>query len=119
MIEQAYEAPRNDIERAVARAMQELLGLKQIGIHDNFFDLGGHSLLAIQVVTRLRKEFQVDLPMRDFLFEAPTVAGIAKMISDHQPSMDDQTALASLLDQIEAMTSEEVQNQLQEDPSED
>ena len=114
-----YEAPRNDIERAVARAMQELLGLKRVGIHDNFFDLGGHSLLAIQAVTRLRKEFQVDLPMRDFLFEAPTVAGIAKMISDHQPSMDDQTALASLLDQIEAMTSEEVQDQLQEDPSED
>jgi hypothetical protein len=41
------------------------------------------------------------------------------MISDHQPSMEDQTALASLLDQIEAMTSEEVQDQLQEDPSED
>jgi acyl carrier protein len=103
------------MERAVAQVMQELLGLERIGIHDNFFDLGGHSLLAIQAVTRLRKAFQVDLPMRDFLFEAPTVAGIAKLIAAHQPDAKDQMALASLLDQIEAMTSEDVQDQLSED----
>ena len=109
------DAPRDAIERAVAQVMQELLGLERIGIHDNFFDLGGHSLLAIQAVTRLRKAFQVDLPMRDFLFEAPTVAGIAKLIAAHQPDAKDQMALASLLDQIEAMTSEDVQDQLSED----
>ena len=117
--EQGYEAPRNDIECAVAQAMQDLLGLPRIGIHDNFFDLGGHSLLAIQAVTRLRKEFQVDLPMRDFLFEAPTVAGIASIIAANQPSLSDQAALANLLDQIEAMTQEEVKDQLKADPSED
>ncbi|MEM9212767.1 MAG: beta-ketoacyl synthase N-terminal-like domain-containing protein [Cyanobacteria bacterium P01_F01_bin.150] len=78
-----YVAPRNSIETAVSEAMQELLGIGQVGIHDNFFELGGHSLLAIQAVSRLRNEFNVDLPMREFLFESPTVAGIAKIIEEN------------------------------------
>jgi acyl transferase domain-containing protein/acyl carrier protein len=106
-----YIAPRNDIEQTVAIAMQELLGIEKIGVEDNFFELGGHSLLAIQAVTRLRQTFQVELPMREFLFESPTVAGIAKVIADNlngNAAMQNQQEILELLEQVEAMESEQI-----------
>ena len=98
-----YVAPRTTIEATVVAVMEDLLGIESIGIHDNFFELGGHSLLAIQAITRLRQAYQVDLPMRAFLFEAPTAAGLAKTIAEHQPTLSDQTqsVLENLLDKIE------------------
>ncbi|MBE9060858.1 type I polyketide synthase [cf. Phormidesmis sp. LEGE 11477] len=108
-----YAAPRTPVEQAVAQAMGDLLGIAEVGIHDNFFELGGHSLLAIQAVTQLRQKFPVELPMRAFLFEAPTVAGIAGIIQE-QIDESEKTALSeenkatmeSLLDQIESMPPE-------------
>ncbi|MCC5620387.1 type I polyketide synthase [Nostoc sp. CHAB 5715] len=101
-ISTTYVAPSNYIESRVAQLMENLLGIAPIGIHDNFFELGGHSLLAIQAVSQLREEFQVELPMRQFLFESPTVAGIAKIIIENQtPTLDDPEAIAALLDQVE------------------
>jgi acyl carrier protein len=73
--ERKYVAPRNENEEKVTRIMAEVLNVEQIGIHDNFFDLGGHSLLATQFVARVRKFFQVELPVRS-IFEEPTVAGL-------------------------------------------
>ncbi|AKJ29466.1 non-ribosomal peptide synthetase [Caldimonas brevitalea] len=72
----AYVAPRDDIEQQIAAVWSELLELEPVGVHDNFFELGGHSLVATQVVTRLRRRFDVELPVRE-LFAAPTVAGLA------------------------------------------
>ncbi|MCC5604399.1 type I polyketide synthase [Nostoc favosum] len=101
-ISTTYVAPSDYIETRVAQLMENLLGIVPIGIHDNFFELGGHSLLAIQAVSQLREEFQVELPMRQFLFESPTVAGIAKIVIENQiPTLDDPEAIATLLDQVE------------------
>jgi acyl transferase domain-containing protein len=108
-----YVAPRNPTEQTIASLMQELLGIDRIGIDDNFFELGGHSLLAIQAVSRLREIFQVELPMREFLFESPTVAGIAKIIQTNQAAPDPD--LDTLLSQIEQMTPEQIQSQLTSD----
>ena len=108
-----YEAPRNAIEQQVAEALQELLGIEKVGIHDNFFELGGHSLLAIQAVSRLREEFQVELPMRKFLFGSPTVAGIAKLIEENQPNEQEQQEIADLLAQVENLSVEEINRQTQ------
>ena len=108
-----YTAPRNDIERIVVRAMEELLGIKQIGVEDNFFELGGHSLLAIQIVSRLRDEFNVDVPMREFLFESPTAAKIAGVISNNlAEDNNDAEAMEKLLTEVENMTEEEIQAML-------
>ena len=104
-----YEAPRNEIEEKIAEAMQDLLGIEKVGIHDNFFELGGHSLLAIQAVSRIRQEWNVELPMRQFLFESPTVAGIAKIISENLNQDTVQSEIADVLEQIEQMETEQVE----------
>jgi acyl transferase domain-containing protein/acyl carrier protein len=110
-----YVPPSNKIEARVTQLMENLLGIAPIGVNDNFFELGGHSLLAIQAVSQLREEFQVELPMRQFLFESPTVAGIAKIIIENQSSITDNTeALAALIDEVEQMTPSQVQKLLAE-----
>ncbi|MEL6494992.1 MAG: beta-ketoacyl synthase N-terminal-like domain-containing protein [Cyanobacteria bacterium J06623_7] len=109
-----YLAPRNQIERVVVKAMEELLGISQIGVDDNFFELGGHSLLAIQIVSRLRDEFQVDVPMREFLFESPTAAKIAGVIHHNLTANNDTDvdAIEQLLTTVENMSEAEIQTML-------
>jgi FkbM family methyltransferase len=75
----ASAAPRSATERALAAIWTELLNVEHVGIEDDFFELGGHSLLAIQLVSRVRDAFGVDLPLRN-LFEHPTVARLAEAI---------------------------------------
>ncbi|HEX3126444.1 MAG TPA: amino acid adenylation domain-containing protein, partial [Thermoanaerobaculia bacterium] len=71
-----WVAPRGATEEALARIWSELLGIEGIGARDSLFELGGHSLLAAQIVTRVREELGVDLPL-PAVFEHPTVAGLA------------------------------------------
>ncbi len=107
-----YFAPRNETEKIIANAMQDLLGIEKVGIYDNFFELGGHSLLAIQIISRLREEFKIDIPMREFLFESPTVAGIAKIIEENQSQVIDDPELKKILEDVENLSSEEIENLL-------
>jgi acyl carrier protein len=74
-----YTAPESEIEQTIAGLFEALLGVQPVGTRDNFFELGGHSLLAIQLVSRLRDIFHVELPMQA-IFESPTVADLAKTI---------------------------------------
>jgi acyl transferase domain-containing protein len=76
----AYAPPTNALERTVAQIWQSLLGIERIGIHDDFLELGGNSLLATQLFSRLRKAFQVELPLQNML-QMRTVAVQADFIS--------------------------------------
>ncbi|MFN6479636.1 non-ribosomal peptide synthetase [Nostoc sp. DedQUE07] len=77
--ELGFVAPRTPTEEIVADIWIQILKREHIGIYDNFFDLGGHSLLATQAISRLRKAFKVELPLRS-LFEAPTLAQLVERI---------------------------------------
>ena len=72
-----FVAPRNEIEERLAAIWSQVLRLPRIGVKDNFFELGGHSLLAAQIVSRVRREFGVEIPLRA-MFESPTVAHLAR-----------------------------------------
>ena len=116
--EREYIAPRNPMEEKLAGIMAEVLKVERIGVHDNFFELGGHSLLGMQVVARVRKVFQVELPLRR-LFEEPTVAGLCLDIEKAEKS-GDRSAVPSpsrgitltrreqLLARLDQLTDEEV-----------
>jgi acyl transferase domain-containing protein len=71
--------PRTATERAVALVWQDGLGIEAIGVHDPFFELGGTSVVGMTVVTRLAKEFDVELTAAS-LFERPTVGEFAEML---------------------------------------
>lgn len=75
-----FVVPQAPLESLLADIWCQVLSVEQVGIHDNFFALGGHSLLALQIITRIRERFQVELSMRAF-FEMPTVNQVAKILS--------------------------------------
>lgn len=75
-----YVAPGNDIEERLAGLWQEILNIKRVGIRDDFFDLGGHSLKATSTISRIAKEFEVKLDLKD-VFDNPTIEALSKVIS--------------------------------------
>ena len=80
---ESYTAPRTEVEARLAQIWAEVLGLDRVGVHDNFFWSGGHSLLAVQLFSRVRKAFGLELRLSTLL-EGPTVAQIANAIVEQQ-----------------------------------
>jgi amino acid adenylation domain-containing protein len=75
-LESEFAAARTPAEELIAGIWEEVIGLEQVGIHDNFFDLGGHSTLAAQVMARIREAFGVEVEF-SALFDGPTVEQLA------------------------------------------
>lgn len=77
---ESYAPPQGELEVELAAIWSEVLDVKQVGRHDNFFALGGHSLLSLKVLSRLRtlKEPRLNLTLRD-LMTRPTIAGLSKL----------------------------------------
>lgn len=83
----AYVAPSDEIEKVIVKVWQELLRIDRLGIHDNFFELGGNSLIGLSVISRLKKELNVDIPVVA-LFEGPTVSALAKVLAQTSNQSD-------------------------------
>jgi acyl carrier protein len=92
-LEEGYVAPRTPVEETIAEIWADVLNLDKPGALGNFFDLGGHSLLAIQVISRIRDAFQLEVPVR-VLFERPTIEELALTVEE------------ALIDEIESQTQE-------------
>jgi amino acid adenylation domain-containing protein len=107
----SYAPPQTEIEERLTRIWSEVLGIDSVGIHDNFFDLGGHSLDATQIMSRVIQTFQLELPIKA-LFDSPTVADMAVVITQNRVKKASQEDLARLLSEVEALSDEEAQKLL-------
>jgi acyl carrier protein len=94
--DRAHVPPRSALEETLAEIWTGVLGIERVGVHDNFFEIGGHSLKATQVVAKLRRELQVDLPVRT-LFEAPTVARLSVAVVRQAVEQADEEELSQIL----------------------
>ncbi|MCI0651557.1 MAG: LLM class flavin-dependent oxidoreductase [Planctomycetes bacterium] len=95
----APEPPASEIERTLAGIWQEVLGLAEVGVRDNFFDLGGHSLLTIRVQGRIEERLGRRLPITD-LFRFPTVRSLAQHLA--APAAEDRETLRASEGRAEA-----------------
>ncbi|HEU5110024.1 MAG TPA: phosphopantetheine-binding protein, partial [Micromonosporaceae bacterium] len=82
--EEAFVAPRDPVEQAIADVWARLLRVDRVSVTADFFALGGHSLLATQVVAELRRLFGVDVPLRA-MFDHRTVAGLTSLVEAGVP----------------------------------
>ena len=104
-------APRTAIELDLASIWAEVLNVEQVGIHDHFLDLGGHSLLAAQIISRLIDRLHVEVPVRS-LFQAPTVADMAVVITENQAKKAGREETARMLTELERLSDEEAESKL-------
>ncbi|WP_430152770.1 non-ribosomal peptide synthetase, partial [Paenibacillus jamilae] len=74
-----YVAPRTWVEVKLAQIWQDVLGLAQVGVKENFFEIGGHSLRATTLASKIHKELNKPLPLRS-IFEAPTIEQLATVM---------------------------------------
>lgn len=74
-----FEKPRDATEITLARMWTEILGIPEVGVHDDFFDVGGHSLLAVRLSAAIRDEWDVDIPISELLRHG-TVAELATIV---------------------------------------
>jgi thioesterase domain-containing protein/acyl carrier protein len=81
---EARTPPRDELERKLAALWEEVLGVKEIGVHDRFFELGGHSLLAVRLLAKIEKTFDKKLPV-SAVFQHPTVAQLGELLKAGAP----------------------------------
>ncbi|WP_045764841.1 phosphopantetheine-binding protein, partial [Xanthomonas albilineans] len=82
---QAYLAPEGERETQLADLYRELLGVEQVGRHDNFFALGGHSLLGVRLISRIRSALGLELPLAT-LFAQPRLVDLAQALDNTDAS---------------------------------
>jgi acyl carrier protein len=105
-VAQDYVAPRTPVEEELAGIVAQVLGVQRVGVRDDFFDLGGHSMLAIQVVSRVRELYLIDLQLRS-LFESPTVEGLAREIAGVLLNQTGGGEAGRFLDELDQISDEQ------------
>jgi amino acid adenylation domain-containing protein len=104
-------APRNDDEEKLAQIWQQVLKLERVGVTDNFFELGGHSLLATQIISRIRNQFRVQMPLQVFL-QNPTIAQVASEIDKFPAVESEKEEIARIINELEGLSEEDAEKLL-------
>lgn len=110
--EPASEGTLDTVQEKLVAIWREVLGVSNIRVNDNFFELGGHSLLAVRIIARVRTVFGAPVPLRS-MFEAPTVAALAEVITQYQSRANDEDEVAKILSEIEGLSEDEAQRLLE------
>jgi len=105
----AFVAPQNAVEIKVARIWCEILGVKEIGVHDDFFELGGHSLSATRAVFRLQRDVGLKVELAD-LFRSPSIDGLIQILQSRPGALSEAAESQRNGDhaEIDEMTAEEL-----------
>lgn len=106
-----FVTPSTPVEEKLAAIWAELLRVDRVGAQDNFFELGGHSLLGTRLMARVRRDFELEVPLR-VLFERPTVATMAEAIVELQLQQSTPEDIDRLLAEIEGMSDAEASSRL-------
>jgi len=78
-VSSTFVAPRDPLEQELASMWCAVLGTKEIGVHDDFFELGGQSLVAVRLFHQIGQKYGVELQLAT-LFQAPTIAQCAEIL---------------------------------------
>jgi len=81
---EARRAPRGDLELALHALWQQLLGITELGVEDNFFNVGGHSLMAIRLAEEIELKLRRACRVAD-VFERPTIQELAELLNGRVP----------------------------------
>ena len=103
--------PRNVLEEQIVDLWRQVLGIEEVDIRENFLELGGNSLMAVQLISRVRDIFEVDVPVGEFL-RSPTVVTMADAIVLRQAQLGESAGVEDLLSEIESLGIDEARAQL-------
>ncbi|HEU5377685.1 MAG TPA: amino acid adenylation domain-containing protein [Ktedonobacteraceae bacterium] len=110
--EEHYIAPRNAIEEVLADLWSEILEVPRVSIQDTFTELGGHSLIAMQLVSRIRDIFQIELPLR-MLFEQPSVTEQANALIELESKAGQAEKIAQIFLRVQRMSQGDITHVLE------
>ncbi|MDI2146269.1 MULTISPECIES: condensation domain-containing protein, partial [unclassified Pseudomonas] len=82
-LQNTFVAPQTELQKHVAVIWQDVLKLERVGLTDNFFELGGHSLLVTQVISRIRRTLDIQVPLRT-LFEHSSLEAFVRVLDADQ-----------------------------------
>ncbi|HEY6876484.1 MAG TPA: SDR family NAD(P)-dependent oxidoreductase, partial [Polyangiales bacterium] len=83
-VREDFEPPATPSEHLLAQVWSQLLGIRQVGVRDDFFELGGNSLLAVRLFSAIKKNYGLSLPLST-LFEAPNIRALAELLDANAP----------------------------------
>jgi acyl carrier protein len=98
LLNDEYIAPQTETEIILAEMWKELLGVERVSVQDNFFEIGGHSLMVIKMVSHIKKEFELSIPI-SVLFKFTTIGELSKYLEwEKSTSQSEDTSSFEELD---------------------